>query len=263
MSVNPLIIGHRGASAVAPENTMAAFHKAIEVGAEGIEFDVRLSKDGVPVVIHDETLQRTAGRPERVADLSSTDLETTDVGSWFSRARGLETRDFAGETIPTLRRLLDEFSNSDALLYLELKCSPLEVRQIAVTICQMLANNQIRDRVIIECFDLSAIAEVKRLAPELKTAALFEPKISDPVSLLPGQMLIERAKAVSADQIVLHRQLVHRRTIEQARRAELKVVVWTVDDPSWLARSRKYGIDCIITNDPALLVQKRNATYAI
>jgi len=85
----PLIIGHRGASAVAPENTMAAFREAIAAGCDGIEFDVRLTRDGVPVIIHDSTLRRTAGLAARVADLTWAELEQVDVGSWFARARNL------------------------------------------------------------------------------------------------------------------------------------------------------------------------------
>src|ERR687897_900990 len=94
----PLIIGHRGASAVAPENTMAAFRKAIEAGADGIEFDVRLSRDGLPVVIHDDSLRRTGSRPERIADLNAEDLRKVNVGSWFSND------EFHDETLPTLQQ---------------------------------------------------------------------------------------------------------------------------------------------------------------
>ena len=81
----PLIIAHRGASALAPENTLAAFRKAIEDGAEGIEFDVRLSKDGKAVVFHDADLKRIAGRDEKIIDLSFAELQKIDMGTWFNR----------------------------------------------------------------------------------------------------------------------------------------------------------------------------------
>ena len=89
---------------------MAAFRKAIEAGADGIEFDVRLSRDGLPVVIHDDTLRRTASRAERVADLSADELRNVNVGSWFSTARGYTTDDYSAEGVPTLQQLLDEFA---------------------------------------------------------------------------------------------------------------------------------------------------------
>ena len=263
MPAHPLIIGHRGASAVAPENTMAAFRKAIEVGADGIEFDVRLTNDGVPVVIHDDNLRRTNGRPERITDLSAQELRGIDVGTWFSISRGLAANQFKDEPVPTLEELLQEFSTHDVVLYLELKCAPVEVPRIAATVCRMLQGTPIGDRVIVECFDLSAIAEVKRLAPEIKTAALFEPRVSDPMSVLVGQQLVDRAKAVGADEIALHYRLARRRTVEQARHACMSVAVWTVDDPSWLARSREYGINSLITNDPALMLRHRNSIKPI
>ena len=83
MSHLPLIIGHRGSSALAPENTLAAFRHAIADGADGIEFDVRLSSDGVAVVIHDPTLERTGLLKHRVSHVTAADLQTTDVGTWF------------------------------------------------------------------------------------------------------------------------------------------------------------------------------------
>src|SRR5262245_24924808 len=122
----PLIIGHRGASAVAPENTTAAFEAAIQAGADGIEFDVRLSSDGVPVVIHDETLLRTAGIRRRVAELSTSQLNEFDV--------------------PTLAQVFDLFESNDLILYLELK----EVA-VAEKCCRLVDEYGFKDRVIFEC----------------------------------------------------------------------------------------------------------------
>src|SRR4026208_948606 len=108
----PLIIGHRGASAGAPENTMAAFRAAIAAGADGIEFDVRLSRDGVPVVIHDSTLRRTGGLPQRIADLTVSELAAVDVGSWFVRKKDLPPGTFTHETVPTLTDLFTLFQSN-------------------------------------------------------------------------------------------------------------------------------------------------------
>src|ERR1041385_5287703 len=105
---SPLIIAHRGASAVAPENTMVAFRAAIAAGADGIEFDVRLTRDGIPVIIHDSTLRRTAGVAARVADLDWTELQRVDVGSWFTRSGN----SFPNETIPSLEELLTLFESN-------------------------------------------------------------------------------------------------------------------------------------------------------
>ncbi len=115
MSDLPLIIGHRGASAIAPENTLAAFTRAIQNGADGIEFDVRLSQDGVPVVIHDATLARTGLIDGVVAELSAEVLGRTDVGSWFGRRPNADDVDFSGEKLPSLQQVFDLFADSDAL----------------------------------------------------------------------------------------------------------------------------------------------------
>lgn len=242
---------------------MAAFRKAIESGADGIEFDVRLSRNGRPVVIHDDTLRRTASRPERVADLNAEELRKVNVGSWFSNSRGLDTDDYHDESIPTLQQLLEEFSANKALLYLELKCATRQISQIVTVTCRILETHSVRERVIVECFDLSAIEEVKRIAPEIKTAALFEPNLRNPGSLLSDRGLVERAKAAGAGEIALHYRLANKKTVEAAREAGLKVIVWTVDDPNWLARAREFGIDGLITNDPALLIRHRSKARTV
>ena len=110
----PLNIAHRGASTIAPENTIAAFRKALEVGAGGLEFDVHFSKDGVPVIIHDEKLERTTNCHGLVQDLNLAELQALDAGSWFST-------EFAGVSIPTLDQVLDEYHSSDLVLNIELK----------------------------------------------------------------------------------------------------------------------------------------------
>ncbi len=111
MSRLPLIIGHRGA--LAPENTLAAFRQAIADGADGIEFDVRLARDGVVVVIHDATLERTGALKLKVSNLTAAELQASDVGSWFGKRRrthfASSDKDFAGETVPLLTQVFELF----------------------------------------------------------------------------------------------------------------------------------------------------------
>src|SRR2546426_10309891 len=121
--VRPFIIGHRGASAVAPENTIAAFACAMQAGADGIEFDVRLARDGVPVVIPDATLQRTGLKNGAIAELLSSQLKTIDVGSWFNQAHpNAASAEYARETVPTLKQVFEVLTSTRALLFLEMKC---------------------------------------------------------------------------------------------------------------------------------------------
>lgn len=238
---------------------MAAFRKAIEAGADGIEFDVQLSRDQIPVVIHDETLRRTGLQSDYVSGLSASELQQVNVGRWFAKQRSVD--DYSNETLPTLRQLLDYFSSLDALLYLELKGRPKETSQITSITCDLLANYPRAKHVIVECFDLVVIREVKRIAPHLKTAALFQPHMSRPHFWSSSSGLIDEACAAGADEIALHYRLADDRTIESAHSAGLKVVIWTVDDPSWVIRAKKLGVHALITNDPSSMIEMLDTLY--
>jgi glycerophosphoryl diester phosphodiesterase len=253
----PLVIGHRGASAVAPENTLAAFEAAIAAEADGIEFDVRLTRDGIPVVIHDDTLRRTAGVAKRVDELTLEDLKKVDVGSWFTRSRKLTHEQFSVQTIPSLQQLFDLFVTNDSLLYLEMKCHSFERARLAEACCRLVNDNSLKHRVIVECFDLAAIETVKRIDREIRTAALFEPALTT-APILSERRLVDKAKAVGVDEIALHYRLVSNRIVENAKLAGLTVVVWTVDNPAWIKRAKTIGIDVLITNDPARMLAHRD-----
>jgi len=237
----PLIIGHRGASAVAPENTMAAFREAIAVGAHGIEFDVRLTRDGVPVVIHDSTLRRTGGVNQRVADLSWQEISKVDVGSWFKLGS------FAGEVVPSLAELFNLFQTNNLSLYLEMKCdSPAEYRPLAEACCRMINEHSMNERVVVECFQLSALEVLKEIDSDIKTAALFDRVFTD---------IVARATEIGVAAVALHHRLARKGLVGKSKQAGLHVAVWTVDDPIWIDRARAIGIDALITNDPARMVQ--------
>jgi glycerophosphoryl diester phosphodiesterase len=252
----PLIIGHRGASKVAPENTLAAFERALADGADGIEFDVRLARDNVPVVIHDATLKRTAATTAHldapIAALSSSELSTIDVGSWFNRRFPARAEaSYARETVPTLARVFDSIAPHCRTLYVELKCESADITNFAEKVVTEVRAHGLEERVVIESFALAAITEVKRIAPELRTAAAFERHLRRPMPA--PRTLLRQARACRADELALARTLVSRRMVEAARACELPIPVWTVDHPSWVGRASALGLRAIITNDPARL----------
>ncbi|MCM3904506.1 MAG: hypothetical protein ND866_22645 [Pyrinomonadaceae bacterium] len=263
MSELPLIIGHRGASAIAPENTLAAFKRAIQDGADGIEFDVRLSLDGVPVVIHDSTLARTGLIDGVVAELSAEALVRTDVGSWFAQRPNAHSLDFSNEKLPSLQQVFELFANSDVLLYVEMKSLVGAGERLAAEAATAIRKHAVAKRVIVSSFDLSLVRAVKAIDSAIRTAALFEPKVSIPATLIRRITLIELAKMSGADEICLHHTLAGRRLTEQARKSKIEVVVWTVDDPEWVERARSRGVKALISNDPASLVRYRNSHAAI
>ncbi len=256
MNKRPLIIAHRGASELAPENTLAAFRQAIADGAEGIEFDVRLSKDGVPVVFHDVELNRVGQISGRVSDFTAEELQKLDVGSWFNleNPKAADTC-FSGEKIPTLRQILDFLRDYQGLIYIELKCKEANVEKLVKAVCREINGSHLLPNIIVKSFRLQAIYETRRHCSNVITAALFAPKIM--TILRKEKYLLKLAQEFKADQISLHYSLVTRKLTEKAEKKNFPITIWTADNPMWINRAIKLGIGAIITNNPARLLAKR------
>ena len=129
-------------------------------GADGIEFDVRLSRDHVPVVIHDSTLKRTGLIDAVVSELTAAELQDIDVGSWFAIERAqTPTHSYKGERLPSLSRVLEFFRSINGVLYIEMKCDADEGAKLAAEVVRLIREHQMVDRVVVESFDLSAIGD--------------------------------------------------------------------------------------------------------
>jgi len=254
-SFGPLIIGHRGASAAAPENTRAAFQQAIDDGADGLEFDVRLARDGVPVVIHDPTLNRTGRINARVAAMSSQELGRVDVGSWFDMQGNASSRRRDLERIATLAETLEFLDDFEGPIFIELKCEDDNVDDLTAAVCRDLEFSTLKRQAIVKSFKLQVIPRVKTLSPEIRTAALFAPQIM--TILRKEKHLVKIAAEFGADELSIHYSLATRKLMEKAEKRELPVNVWTVDNPRWVKRAAKLGIRSIITNDPVKLLARR------
>jgi len=252
----PLIVGHRGASAHAPENTLAAFRKAIADGAEGLEFDVRLARDRVPVVIHDETLVRTAGLNSFVSDLTSAELASMDVGRWFrERQRGGPISDFSGEGIPTLAETLDQLDQFRGLFFIELKCGDCDLESLTDAVCAVVERSPLMPQIIVKSFRLGVIPRIRLRAPGIRTAALFAPKIM--TILRKEKHLVQIAKEFGADELSVHYSLATAKLMDKAGEHDFPVSIWTADNPRWVKRGARLGLKSIITNDPARLLARR------
>jgi len=244
---------------LAPENTLAAFRRALKDGAAGIELDVRLAHDGVPVVIHDATLRRTGLRDGAVANMTSGELRRADVGSWFNRAHPqLSRAEYVQQSVPSLAQVFDLFKKSPTgseILYVEMKTEKAEDTYIdlADAVAQLINTYRFRKRVVVVSFNLNAITRIKMIAPAITTGALFEPR-RNPVKTIRKHPLITAALECSADQILLHRLIATRRLVDLARANNLSPVVWTVDDAKWLRRSATFGIHALITNNPTEMI---------
>jgi glycerophosphoryl diester phosphodiesterase len=255
-SKKPLIIAHRGASALAPENTFAAFQRAIDVGAEGIEFDVQLSKDGIPVVVHDFELKRLALMEGLISDLTSAELQKLNVGSWFNeKFPNLADENFAKQTVPTLENLLDYLKEYKGLLYLELKCRKYEIVPLVEAVGKIIERSELFPQIILKSFRLKAIAFAKIISPDVYTASLFSPKIKNVIN--KKKHLLEKAEDSLANEISLHYSLATKKLVKKATNRGLPVTIWTADNPRWVKRGFDLGINAIITNDPERLLKKR------
>jgi|GEM_PF-216278 len=308
----PLIIAHRGVSALAPENTLAAFRQAVECGAEGLEFDVQLSKDDVPVIIHDFDLKRLGRRDGFVKDFTAEELQTIDVGSWFNlRFKSKSNEKFSSETVPTLAQLLKFLSEPSAvadgldlsepsavadgfpvdneadsqkfnppatadgsdlfrenppatagssdsyqgILYVELKFADDAVEKSVEKVCEMLLKSKFLPQIKLKSFNLKAVKYAKENFPAIRTVALFEPQFQ--TVFRKKLSIFDAAEAHLADEISLHFSLATRKTVETAKNLHLPVTIWTVDRKSWVKRAADFGIEAVISNNPALLLAEK------
>jgi glycerophosphoryl diester phosphodiesterase len=229
----PLILGHRGASALETENTTAAFGRARADGADGVELDVLLCATGEAIVFHDDDLARLAGRPDRIADIPYRVLRDVALP--------------AGTFIPTLEEAL-EACGPQLLVNVELKAAKIGPRAIAAlvnAVARVVERVEAGPRVLVSSFNPWAVRTWMRRAPAIRAALLFESR-----SVLP----LRRAwLAPWLRPFALHPELVLCRPDRVAawKRRGYWVSVWTVDDPSALRACRAMGVDGVITNDPA------------
>ena len=231
----PLVIGHRGASADAPENTIAAFELALEQGADGIELDVHLTADGQPVVIHDFTLERTTDGAGPVSGRLLRELKRLDAGGWLDRR-------FRGQRVQTLQEVLERFRER-ARFWIELKGGAALYPGIEERVVSMVEIYDVVDRVLVQSFDHAAIGRVRSLNREIPVGALVARAPLDP-SLLSTEAI----SAICPGAEVLTEAL-----LAEIRRAGLGCYVWTVNEPAQMDRLVEWGVSGIITDRPGLL----------
>jgi glycerophosphoryl diester phosphodiesterase len=214
------------------------------------------------VVIHDGTLERTGLLRRKVSNLTAAELQAADIGTWFgkrSRARSASSdKSFAGETVPLLTQVFELFEKHKGHLYLEMKADAGAGMELAAEVVRLIQQTTVRNQVVVECFDLSLIERVKAIDSSIRTAALFEPRLSQPATFVPRN-LAELARAAGANEIALHHSLARRRIVERSLQLNQRVVVWTVDNPAWVTKAQTLQIHALITNNPARLLAARDA----
>ncbi len=239
---NFVVIGHRGASAYYPENTMTSFKAAYEMGAEMIELDILLSKDGVPVVIHDETLDRTTNGTGKVADYTLTELRKLDAGLWFGR-------EHAGEQIPTLEEVL-QFAKDRIALNIEIKTEAVTdelLGGIEEKALNLVKKYEMEEYVLFSSFDYRAISHLKKLDVDISAALLYEKKQSS--RRLPSQLVAD----YKADAFNCSRRQYSKRWAEDTQRHNIPVFVYTVNKERQMEKMIERGVSGIFSDKPDVL----------
>jgi glycerophosphoryl diester phosphodiesterase len=236
----PIILGHRGACAHAPENTLEAFQLAFEQGADGIELDAKLSADGEIVVIHDATVDRTTNGHGRVAAHSLADLRALEAGSFFSEK-------FRGARIPTLNEVFESFGKK-GLINVELTNYYAGRDDLAEKVCSLIKRHALQDYIILSSF----------FGYNLKKAAMLLPDVPRGLLALDGWKGIWARSFgfMFGDYQALHPNIrdVNRQQIQRVHRLERRVHVWTVNSPEEINRLKELEADGIITDDPQAAV---------
>jgi len=238
---HPVIFAHRGASAHAPENTLASFELALAQGADAIELDARLSSDAQVIVIHDPTVDRTTDGHGRVAQLPWTELRSLDAGSSFSER-------YRGQKIPRLEEVFEAVGKK-TLINVELKDYAASHDPLVEKVCELVKKHNMEERIIFSSFSASNLKRAKRILPEVQCGLLA----------LGGWMgAWARSFGFSfGNYAALHPYItdVTKQQIVRIHRLQRRVHVWTVNKIEDMVRLNNWGVDGILTDDPQLALR--------
>ena len=230
---NIMVVAHRGASGHAPENTLSAMKKAIEMNAEMSELDVQETADGEIILLHDGSLKRTSGVDKNIWETNYADLKDLDVGAWFSE-------EYKNEPIPTMKEVID-LVKGKMRINIELKANKHE-KMLAERTLKIIEANNFIDQVIFTSFKFAEADKIRELNPKAKVGYIFGrlPKDVD-VFTADIDLLSVNIKTVDAE------------FMKKAKANNKEVHVWTVNEPEDMKRMIELGVDAIITNYPDVL----------
>lgn len=228
------IIAHRGASKLAPENTLPAFQLAYDLGADGIETDVQLTKDQVPVLIHDEGLKRTTNGYGYVKDYTYQELKQLDAGSWFSIS-------YSNTRIMSLEEFLHWIKDKPLCLNIELKNNKIDYKRLENIVYTMVKDFQLLDRTILSTFNPKSILRMNRLDPSINSAFLTSRRRKD---------LVAYAQSLGAHAIHAKYRLLSRKLVDRCHQEKMDLRIYTVNKTIQLKRCFNLNCSGIITDVP-------------
>jgi len=236
------VIAHRGASKYAPENTMPAFELAYKMGADGIETDVQLTKDHVPVLIHDEHVKRTTDGAGYIREFTYNELKNLDAGAWFSDK-------FKNTQILSLHDFLKWAESKPLYLNIELKNNKIEYKHMESIVYELIKHYQLLNRTTISTFNPNSIRRLKRYNDCIEIAFLSSKRKIN---------IIDFAGELGANALHIKYRLLHRTLVRESKQKNIPLRIYTVNKKIRIIRSLKYQIDGIFTDVPdiALNIKK-------
>jgi glycerophosphoryl diester phosphodiesterase len=232
------VIGHRGAAGEAPENTLASFQLALTQGADGIELDIHLTKDGEMVVCHDPTIDRTTNGSGYIVEMEADEIKRFDAGGWFSQA-------YVGESIPTLMEVFDLVPDS-IMINIEIKYA--YQGQLETQLLDFLRKRNRLEHVVISSFDHKCIQRIKKAEPAVRVGLLYAGNLFDHAGY---------ANQLGMDVYSIHPQyqLIDKADVLNAKAAGLETYPFTINLEEDFRKMMEYGVSGIITDFPGKLVQ--------
>ena len=256
-SARPQIFAHRGGCDLGPENTIAAFDIGMSTGADGLELDVHLSADGIVVVHHDKTLDRTTNGSGPVAARTARELEGLDAGYWFTRGEAYPFRG-QGIGVPTLREVLARYRSIPTII--EIKVYTAEMGE---AVAQEIRRADALDYVCVAGYGLASARAARAALPRVAaSAAQPEVRLAVYRSILRCPVRRAEYQTYQVPEWAEATRIVTRRFVRHAHAAGLKVQVWTVDEEADMRRLLEWGIDGLISNRPDLAVRVRDEFLA-
>ncbi|MEE4270619.1 MAG: glycerophosphodiester phosphodiesterase family protein [Thermoanaerobaculales bacterium] len=233
------VIAHRGFSGAAPENTLVAIQKAIEVGADMVEVDVTVTADGHVILLHDETLDRTTNGKGKPYRKPLAEIRRLDAGSWFAP-------EFAGERIPTLAESLETVKDR-VLINIEIKSEAVE-RGVVPKVAALIVEHEMLDSVVVSSFSPEALRRMKTTEPAVVTASLHNKKIHT------GRDPLEIVQEVGSRGFNISGQRLTPAMVDRCHRHGIPVAVYTVNDPAAMHRLMEMGVDAVFTDHPDRMI---------
>ena len=247
VTAQPIIIAHRGAMGYAPENTIFAFKMAIELGANALELDLRQTKDCIPVVLHDATVDNTTNGNGDVKIFNFQDLQKLDAGSWFDIK-------FSGEKIPALQEVIDVLNDS-IILIIELKEGNETYPGIEERVVALVKENEIESRTILKSFDPNVLRRLREIEPNIPLCYVYALRIPWLGLIIDHGITFGSIYNIDAEYLQPHRFFLSESFVKDAQSNGFKIISWGVNSSEAIIESLDYGVDGIETDYPDLVAE--------